>query len=242
MADYKKYMFDNFVITDRSEEAEPIVVADPVLEAEVLDIEDETSAEEYVEEISVEEEKEVEEPKESEEKVVSYSQEELDNAVSAAEEKAYERGFNAAVSEHEKAEMVLLDSINNRLITILADVSTQNTVQEQSALQFAVSLVRKLLPGLEEKVAVKEVETFIRDNFKNFARESSLSFRFNPDIISAVAPKISQLAEKNDFEGKIALHKDDSLGLSDCKIEWKNGGVERKTAHIISQVENLLEN
>lgn len=231
MADYKKYMFDNFVIPGRPQKAEPEITVEPVPEPE-----EKITDAEFVEAEPVEEKPEVQTP------AVSYSQEDLDAASRAAEEKGYERGFNAAVSEREKAETVLLDNINNRLMTILADVSTRNTEQEQSALRFAVSLVRKLLPSLEEEVAVKEVEAFISDNFKNFAKEGSLSFRFNPDIIGDIAPKISRLAEKNDFEGKIALHKDDSLGLSDCKIEWKNGGVERSAAHMISQVENLLDN
>lgn len=231
MADYKKYMFDNFVVSDKQEESsvEPEAVTEPVIESEekITDVE-------FVEAAPVEEKPVVQ--------AVSYSQEELDEAARTAEENGYERGYNAAVSEREKAETVLLDNINNRLMTILADVSTRSTEQEQSALRFAVGLVRKLLPSLEEEVAVEEVEAFISDNFKNFAKEGSLSFRFNPDIIGDIAPKISRLAEKNDFEGKIALHKDDSLGLSDCKIEWKNGGVERNTAHMISQVENLLDN
>lgn len=231
MADYKKYMFDNFVVSDKQEEGyvEPEAMPEPAAEPEekITDIE-------FVEAAPVEEKPVVQ--------AVSYSQGEMDEAVRSAEEKGYERGFNAAVTEHEKAETVLLENINNRLMTILADVSTQNTEQEQNALRFAVSLVKKLLPSLEENVAVEEVEAFIGDNFKNFAKEGSLSFRFNPDIIGDIAPKISRLAEKNDFEGKIALHKDDSLGLSDCKIEWKNGGVERNTARMISQVENLLDN
>lgn len=238
MADYKKYMFDNFVVSDEEPRK---YIPEAVVEAAE---EDDAAPEDEVTEAEFVEEKPAAETKEEEKAApeVSFSQEELDKAVRAAEEKSYEQGYNAAVSEREKAETVLLDSINNRLMTILADVSTNNAEQEQSALRFAVALVRKLLPRLEEGVAVKEVEAFICGNFKNFAKEGSLSFRFNPEIIGDIAPKISRLAEKNDFEGKIAIHKDDSLGLSDCKIEWLNGGVERNTAHALSQVEDLLNN
>ncbi len=233
-------MFDNFVISDeepRKYVPETVVESaeaeEPVAE-EAEPAEDETVEVEFAEAEPVVAESEIKE--------VSFSQEELDNAVRAAEEQSYEKGYNAAVSEHEKAEAVLLDNINNRLVTILSDVGANNAEQEQNALRFAVALVRKLLPQLEGEVAVREVETFIRENFKNFAKEESLSFRFNPGIIGDIAPKLSRLAEKNDFEGKIAIHKDDSLGLSDCRIEWLNGGVEKNAAHAISQVEDLLNN
>lgn len=236
MADYKKYMFDNFVISDEEPRKYiPETVVEPVEAEEAAPAEDE-----IVEAKTAEAEPVA--AAEPEVKEVSFSQEELDKAVRAAEEQSYEKGYNAAVSEREKAETLLLDSINNRLMTILADVSTNNAEQEQNALRFAVALVRKLLPQLEGEVAVREVEAFVGDNFKNFAKEGSLSFRFNPEIIGDIAPKLSRLAEKNDFEGKIAIHKDDSLGLSDCKIEWLNGGVEKSAAHTISQVEDLLNN
>ena len=126
-------------------------------------------------------------------------------------------------------------------MTLLADVNTQGSEQEQNALRFALELVKKLLPSLEKEVALTEVETFIRENFKNFAKEASLSFSFNPEMIAAIAPHISKIAERNDFEGKIAVHKDENLGLSDCKVEWNNGGVARSVSQTLSQVENLLD-
>lgn len=232
MADYKKYMFDNFVINDKNP---PKYVPEEIISS--AEDKEDISEDKVFEVEEVEESQPIEEPQIKE---ITFSQEDMDKAVRQAEEQSYEKGYNAAISEKEKAETMLLDSINNRLMTILADISSNNASQEQSALRFAVSLVKKLLPQLEETVAVKEVESFIEDNFKNFSKEGSLSFCFNPEIIGDIAPKLSHLAEKHDYEGKIAIHKDISLGLSDCKIEWLNGGVEKNTAHAISRVEDLL--
>lgn len=221
-------MFDNFVVGEPKkapviEEVEPVFFEDAI-----------TSSEEEVEPIEI---PVLEEPI----LVKTFGQEEVDQMVLAAEEKAYERGFKAAISEQEKVQTMLLDSMNNRLMTILADVNTQGSEQEQNALRFAVSLVKKMLPSLESEVAVKEVENFVTENFKNFAKEANLSFSFHPDMIGYIAPQLSKIAERNDFEGKIAIHKDANLSLSDCKVEWKNGGVERSVSHSLSQVDNLLD-
>ena len=56
-----------------------------------------------------------------------------------------------------------------------------------------------------------------------------------------MANSLGKLAEQNDFEGKIAVHKDNSLGLSDCKIEWKDGRIERRAEDFIDKVEDLIE-
>ena len=48
------------------------------------------------------------------------------------------------------------------------------------------------------------------------------------------------IAALGDVEGKIALHKDASLGKADCRIEWENGGVERNSAELGKKIEDLL--
>ena len=86
----------------------------------------------------------------------------------------------------------------------------------------------------------KEVKNFLAENFANFSSQETLSFSFNPEIIPQVADSIGRLAEQNDFEGKISVHKDISLGLSDCRVEWKSGGVERKTSSFINKIKNIV--
>ncbi len=97
------------------------------------------------------------------------------------------------------------------------------------------------MPNLEAGVAKQEVEAFLRDNFSKFRGEKNLSFSFHPDMAAEIAPQLSKLAEKNDFEGKISVHKDINLNLSDCRVEWRNGGVERNTEEVLKKVENILK-
>ena len=246
MAQYQKFMFDNFVISCNDEEcvAEPLDVKEAtketLAEPEVQDLEPQETQEP---EVSKEKAEEVPEPKEEEPikpKEPSYSQAELDAAVNSAEERGYEKGFSAAATDIQKAEQTALDEINNRLIALLSGESENKKEAEASALKFAVELVRKLLPNLEAGVAKEEVEAFLGDNFSKFRGEKNLSFSFHPDMAVEIAPQLSKLAEKNDFEGKISIHKDINMSLSDCRVEWRNGGVERNTEEILGKVENLL--
>lgn len=248
MAQYQKYMFDNFVISDDDETsiAEPLDAENMVTEtvepkseiaeaqvAEVQSAEPEAAQEQETQQFAALE-------PEPEPKAPSYSQDELDAAVSAAEERSYEKGFNAATADVQKQQQAVLEEINSKLLSLLAEQDNSYRQNEQNALKFALGLVRKLLPNLEADVAKEEVEAFLSDNFAKFKGEKSLSFSFNPKMAANIAPLLSKLAEKNDFEGKIAVHKDINLGLSDCAVEWKNGGVTRSTEQILDNVENLL--
>ena len=245
MAQYQKYMFDNFVISCNDEEcvAEPLDVeeeteetlAEEEIKQEKQEAEEIESQEEKETEVLAKKEEEQEKPQEP-----SYSQSELDAAVKSAEEKSYEKGFSAATTELQKAEATALEEINNRLVALLSGEIENKRASEASALKFAVELVRKLLPNLEAGVAKQEVEAFLSDNFSKFRGEKNLSFSFHPDMAAEIAPQLSKLAEKNDFEGKISVHKDINLGLSDCRVEWRNGGVERNTEEVLEKVENIL--
>ena len=126
-------------------------------------------------------------------------------------------------------------------MTLLAEAEEYRRVAEQDSLHTALAAVRKLLPGLEKQTAEAEINAFLSANFANFRSQSALVFSFNPEAVSAAAEIIARLANKNDFEGKISIHKDSALGISDCRVEWGEGGVERNTHKTLEKIEDLLD-
>ena len=237
-------MFDNFVVSSEPPSTEEtLTVSQDVdtsadnLPEEVLTTDQAVVEPEAVIPVAVEEP--IKAPVEQE---PSYSKEELDAAVKMAEEKAYEQGRTEAIGEEDKKRDLLLEDISRQLTDIFAGLDKKATEVENSALQFAIELVRKILPTLEKERAEVEVKNFMAQNFANFAGQETLSFAFNPATVTLVADSIGKLAEQNDFEGKIAVHKGDTLGPSDCRIEWKNGGVERNVSETLNKVKELLDN
>ena len=241
MAGYQKYMFDNFVVKNEdvnvfeSEEGispEEIVAIDYSDNVEIEDVvQIETIVEEPQEEIIIEEPQVIEN---------TYSEEELKAAVRTAEETSYEKGYQAALNGETEKQNILLEEIKNQLTTIFALIEQQTVDLEKNSLKFMVGAIRKILPTMEKEKASDEVKKFLTENFTTFASQETLSFSFNPASISA-AKILEKLAEQNDFEGKISVHKDENLGLSDCRVEWKNGGIERNVSKVLDQVESLIE-
>ncbi len=236
MAEYQKYMFDNFVITTPKKEEDipameedsmPELVETEVIEPEPVEVEPIVFEEKVVEE----EIKPVEH---------MYTESEFNEAVAKAKASGYEKGKQEVAETELNRHNILLEGIKNQLMAIFAEIEEKTANQEVSAISFAVDLVRKLLPTLEKDKAEAEVKNFLAQNFANFSSQDSLSFSFNPEVISLVADSIGRLAEQNDFEGKIAVHKDNSLGPSDCRVEWKNGGVERSVRKSLDKVEHMI--
>lgn len=228
MVEFRKFQFDNFVIgEERPSEPEtaeivPDVVVEPVVE-DVSFSEPKTIVEAEAEEIK------------------TYSEEELAARVREAEEKAYENGFEAARSETEDRNTALLEEINNRLLMLAANAGEQECALENQAVDIARAAIHKLVPVLEKENSQALVKDFLKENFRNFKDEAKLAFYFNPEMLPFVQETIAALANKHDFEGKISLHKDNTLALSDCRVVWENGGVERDSNKMLEKVDNLLE-
>lgn len=235
MAELRKFLFDNFVIEEKKKNKPEVIEPEPevLITAEMLPTKDVEDKEENLTEVEFEEVY-------SEPEVITFTEEEVSDKIKIAEQDAYERGFKTAQESIESTMVSLLENINNRLITLLADTTQAEENAEQGAFTLACTIVEKLIPTLTEENAVEIVKNFISDNFNNFKNEAKLSFYIHPDIISYAQETIAKLANSYDFEGKIALHKDASIGKADCRIEWENGGVERNSANLSEKIEDLL--
>lgn len=256
MAEYQKYMFDNFIVeTNKEAEKEP-VLPDVVAEDETVAVEaaeqmtpqDADTGQNETEVVPETETIEALEPEPVQEEAPQpeiaetlYTEDELNEAVSQAKAESYEEGRRAAEDEETKKQNILLEEIKNQLMMIFAGLENKAAELEKTSLEFAAAAVRKVLPTLEKERAEAEVKTFLADNFANFSAQESLSFAFHPDTVALVANSLGRLAEQNDFEGKIAVHKDVSLGPSDCRVEWKNGGVERVASKILGKIDNMVK-
>ncbi len=252
MAEYRKYLFDNFVVEDEVQKASPdnedIALAhdQPVDETESAesysaDVEQNESVTDIEAETEIENETSTEIFVEQSPESV-FTQEDIDNAVAKAKEEGYSQGILSAQQNEEARQNILLEEIKNQLSLILAAQEKQNEEQELSNLRFLAASLHKLLPTLEKIDGIPEIKQFLDDNFAYLSSQKSLAFFFNSEAIKQAAPLLEKAAAHNDFEGKIAVHKDDNLGFSDCRIEWADGYVERNTDKLLEKLENLLTN
>ena len=172
----------------------------------------------------------------------TYTIEEVQNAVSLAKDEIYKKASEEASKSITAKQNLLLEDIKSQLVAIHASMDQKKEELEEASVRFAVEVVGKILPSLEKERAEEEVRRFLVANFANFAAQETLSFSFNPETVNVVAECINRLAEQNDFEGKISVHKDSLLAPADCRVEWKSGGVERSSSNIMDKIKGLIDN
>ncbi len=244
MAKYQKYLFDDFVVgqeqpqePDNKEDVAADVVAEDAQEAvqEVVE-EPQEVPEETLDEDTSEDIEPVSPP------APSYSQEDLDEAIEKAVEETVVKVKQEVQSDEINRQNELLAEIKNQLAQIFTKSDEQTIGMEEDGLKFFVACLRKVLPTIDTVTALPEIKNFLQENFVNLRNQKSLAFYLAPDMAKEVAPLIEKAAEQNDFEGKISIHKDDKLGLSDCRIEWKDGYVERDVTQLLDKIEELLAN
>ena len=132
-----------------------------------------------------------------------------------------------------------VEKLLSQLVTTQEDLERNN---EQKLLVLCKDILQKILPSLEEKHASDSIKLFLKEHFSSFTSSSKLAFYFHPEMASDMGNTIAKLANKYDFEGKISLHKDTSMELSDCRVEWEHGGVEKREHKILDKINDLLDN
>ena len=253
MAEYEKFKFDNFIIKDGDDLPEfpeelPIPTTDTALSVPAeADNTEQTLEAEIGTEPEVEEHEEIELPKEEEEElpqlpeVITFTEEEVEEKIKEAEDKAYEKGRQEGLREQGAELNLLLEQIDKALQNKMAGAEKIKEELSNQFKNFAKVLIEKLVPTMAAEQAEARLKMFLEENFSNFKNEAKLSFYFNPDIITKAQEIVARLAHKTDYEGKIALHKDAKLGLSDCRVEWENGGVDVSLKQMQQEAEALLE-
>lgn len=257
MSAYEKFLFDNFVIDEEGEQKQlPEELDMPTSDTAVIipegadkSIEEDAPAEAPTEPEKIQEEASQPEEAEKEQlqqeddslpEVITYTEEEVLDKVEEGRKEGYAQGLAAATNSSEAQIQNLLQEIDKALQNKFAEEDEVKKNMQAGFKELGMALLQKFISTLEQEHAEELLNKFLADNFANFIKEPKLTFYFNPEIIKKGQEIVAKLAHKGDYEGKIVLQKDNSLGLSDCRIEWETGGAERNSSEMKEQAQALL--
>ena len=148
-----------------------------------------------------------------------------------AEGEARER----ATTEHRQAEA--LEAITAGLTAIAElHVPTLERVADE-ATNLAVAIARKVSPALMRRQPLAELEAMLREFLTRLIDEPRVVVRVPDALIDPLSERIDGLAAGCGFAGRVVLLPDAELSGADCRMEWADGGVDRKTDDIWRDVE-----
>lgn len=160
--------------------------------------------------------------------------------VEAAFARGHEAGLEAARTQSEQRVAEAAVQIVERL-SALENVRTELGVRmSRQAITVAADLVRRMMPALVERGGIAEIEAVLEDALRRMLDEPRVVFRVPDAMLEIIQPRIAEMSGKAGYSGDVVLLADDQMGLSDCLVEWADGGAERNVERLWSEVEEVL--
>ncbi|MFC7048666.1 hypothetical protein [Emcibacter nanhaiensis] len=150
--------------------------------------------------------------------------EELENA-------AYQRGLAEGREEIlngiEQQVQFLLQNLVAAMQTLTTRHEEQLSMMHKEAAILAHSIIGKLAPALVANTPLQEIEALVVQCLKNSPLEPRIVIRVDDRILPHLEREITRLKESTGYAGQIVLLAEPMRHISDCKVEWADGGAER---------------
>jgi flagellar assembly protein FliH len=108
------------------------------------------------------------------------------------------------------------------------------------AAEIALAAAGKMARSALDRYPTEAVEETLREAIRQAINEPRLSLRASPQVIEAIKEKLDAIAGEHGFEGRIHTVADANIAASDCRIEWRGAGIERKFETIEAEIAQVI--
>lgn len=181
------------------------------------------------------------EPAESEAPPAAPSEAEIAARCAVAFAEGREAGRREAEASREQALAHSLSHMAAELQTLFDQIGDLRARTERDAARIAVAVARKLSQALIAREPLAEIEALIAECLRSQQQEPRLVVRVAASLLDPLRARLDALAAQSGFAGRVILIDDPTLALGDCRIEWPDGGAERRLAEIDAAVSTALD-
>ncbi len=114
-----------------------------------------------------------------------------------------------------------------------------NLKQEMVHLSYAIA--SKLSAALIRSKPTAEVQALIEDCLATAAPEPRLVVRVSESICDTIAEQLDAMKNATSFSGDIVLIGEPQMTALDCRVEWPDGGSERKHDVVKHEIEDAVQ-
>ena len=152
-----------------------------------------------------------------------------------------EEGRKQALEEIEAATQEALSQVAQAAHALFSQRAQLEGGLKQEMVQLAYAISSKLSPALIRNHPLAEIEALIEDCMATAQNEPRLVVRVAESVLDSVNDRIEDLKAATGFPGDIVLVEETRLGPLDCRVEWPDGGSERKHEIIHSEIETAVQ-
>jgi len=168
-------------------------------------------------------------------------QREGETAKVSAHSQGLEEGRQQALKEIEAQTLETLSQVAQSAHALFSQQAQLEAGLKQDMVQLAYSIASKLAPSLIRQHPMAEIESLIEDCLATANREPHLVVRVSETVAEAVNERLENMKASTNFPGDIVLIGETGYGSQDCRVEWPDGGTERRYTDIQKEIENAVQ-
>jgi flagellar assembly protein FliH len=168
----------------------------------------------------------------------------LTSEVDAMKAEAYAAGVAAGQQEaadSQQAQMnAMLDILGSKLQTLAHNVTQHSAARDEAMANAIKAIAHKLLPAYAAQNGLAEIENIVSQTITGLRDEPRLVIRVAEAHADGCSTRLPALAKSVAWPGQLIIMADATLGPSDCRLEWADGGLERLENSLWAEVDRLL--
>jgi flagellar assembly protein FliH len=171
--------------------------------------------------------------------------ERIQSEAEAAREEAYAKGVsdghNKAMTEIESATQETLQQITEAAKALFDQYEQLETSLKQEMVHLSYGIASKLASTLIRSKPTAEVQALIEDCLATVSKEPRLVVRVSETISEEITARIDAMKNATSFAGDIILIGESGMAPLDCRVEWPDGGTERKQSTVQRKIEDAVQ-
>jgi flagellar assembly protein FliH len=163
----------------------------------------------------------------------------------AAKQEGYNIGHAAGHKESNAGfEHRIAESLDVATTTFSRLATAQELANQKIALdglRLAAALVEKMMPEMVRRHGAEEIESAVTDVLQNIIDIPAVTVTVHNELTDLMSERLRTIADKSGIGDQLVVTGDPTMGLSDCRVAWGDGGAERNADAIWSKAKDTLD-
>lgn len=171
----------------------------------------------------------------------SYSREDIDAACAQSHANGQIEGEKAAYESIQQTTAIELRALTMGIESLLEKRQIFERDIRRQAVHLAHTIASKLATRLVRSQPEQEITALFESCLDQGHEEPRIVIRAAADSIERLKPMVEPCLAAALANGSVILITDEAMAPGDCRIEWADGGAERRISDIATRVDAMIE-
>lgn len=108
------------------------------------------------------------------------------------------------------------------------------------AAELALTVGKKLAHAALNNYGTDEITKLIEENLDHIADQTVIELTISEQFHEALTAALQDLVQNRNMQANIEVSTSNELDATDCILKWSNGSIERDTAELEQEIENVI--